>query len=440
MTEAKGEATFIIEPTNSNIDASSGFVVRKRFQDTETTTTYTTNVSTMFDDVLDQMTRPTGSSSNMKGGLLYLKNGTYTLDTGGIFVSDSTDAANIHLRMVGESRDRTIIKNGFTGTAETITCYCTTDVENLTINGNSAATIGGINTNVGNVAPNKILRVNKVRFTNIEGFPILNATYQNGLDVSECIFENPQNTNDMFAFECTGFGHIHHNLFDRSTGTTDGELLTSGSAKNVNIHDNIFISPDHDNVISIEGFDAHNNYENIFIHDNLVKGGTIVVGSSGTWSETFTNIAVMNNHVYEGSIVVRGPDSSYGTLVKDVFVENNTVIDAWQGGINTFGVGGFCTVRNNSIRTSNKSSDAFTGDKGGITLEKSTDVICENNFIYMGVVSPNDVDVSPYGIKYIDLVNPTIRNNRIINRTTAPNPNYISEGTHTGIKLISRST
>jgi hypothetical protein len=129
MVEAKGEATYIVEPTNSDIDASNGFTVRKRFKDTETTTTYTTNVTTMFDDILDQMTRPTGSSSTMKGGLLFLKNGTYSLETSGIIASDSTDGANVHLRIIGESRERTIIKTGFTGSGDMLMCGCSVDVD-----------------------------------------------------------------------------------------------------------------------------------------------------------------------------------------------------------------------------------------------------------------------------------------------------------------------
>ncbi len=56
----------------------------------------------------------------------------------------------------------------------------------------------------------------------------------------------------------------------------------------------------------------------------------------------------------------------------------------------------------------------------------------------MGVVSPADADFSPQGIRYVDLVNPTIRNNRILNRTVANN-SYESIGSHTGSALISRS-
>jgi Right handed beta helix region len=438
MVEAKGEATYIVEPTNSDIDASNGFTVRKRFKDTETTTTYTTNVTTMFTDILDQMTRPTASSSTMRGGTLFLKNGTYILDTAGMVASNSTDGASIHLRIIGESRERTILKAGFTGTDQLLNCICSVDVENITFNGNSNATINGINTDANNI-PTKILKVKNCKFTNIEGFNIFLSTNQYGVDVSECIFENQQNNNDQFALECTGYANIHDNLFDRTTGTTNGEILTSGSAKNCNIHDNIFIRPeDGDNAISMEGFNAHNNYDNVFIHDNLVKNGVIVVGSSGTWVETFRNIAVSNNLVYKGRISVRGPDTGFTDLVKDVTVENNTLIDSWGSGIVVLNVAGYTTVRNNTIKNSNKSLDPITFDKGAIYLEASTDTVCENNNIYMGVVSPPDANFCPFGIKYVSMVNPTIRNNRILNRTVA-NPAYVSSGSHSGSILISRS-
>ena len=423
--------TYVIEPTNANIDASNGFKVTKMFKGSTTSSTYTTNVTTMFDDILDQMTRPTASSSTMKGGTLFLKNGTYTLETSGIIAGDSTDGANVHLRLIGESRERTIIKTGFSGTGDSITPHCHLDVENITINGNNQADIGGINVNTGDVAT-KILKVKNCRFTNIHGFNIFCGDTTYGVDVSECTFDTSQVAEDLFALEASNFAHIHHNIFDRRAGVTDWEMLTSGSLKNANINDNIFLGLDHVNAISLEGFNAHNNYDNVLIHGNLCENTNIVIGSSGAWSETFRNMAIMNNHLHGGTITVYGPSTgSYTDLIKYINIENNTLIDSWHGGINIVKVDGYCTVRNNSIKNSNISSDSFPNDKGGITLEKSRDVVCTNNFIYMGVVSPEDADVSPYGIKHIDLINPTIINNRVVNRTVA-NPDIVSEGTNTG--------
>jgi hypothetical protein len=56
----------------------------------------------------------------------------------------------------------------------------------------------------------------------------------------------------------------------------------------------------------------------------------------------------------------------------------------------------------------------------------------------MGVKSPDDANFSPYGIRYQDSTNLTLRNNSIINRTTA-NSSYEASGSHTGSVLISRS-
>lgn len=433
MVEAKDIATYIVEPTNANIDASSGFTVRKRFKDTDTTTTYTTDVSTMFDDITDQMTRPTGSGSTMKGGLLFLKNGTYTCDTAGIVASDSTDGANVHLRIVGETRERTILKSGFTGSSQLLLAHCSLDVENMTFDGNSNATINGINTS--STTATKTLRVKNCRFTNIDGFDIFNTDNLYGLEVSECRFDNQQATFDQFAFECTGYANIHDNLFDRTVGETTGESLTSGSAFNVNIHDNIFLRSSGGNAISLEGFTGNPNYNNVTIDGNTVNNGKILIGSSGTWDNTFRNVRISNNNVYQGAIVVKGPSSgSYSTQVKDVTVENNTLIDSWTAGVYVVHCMGYVTVRNNIIKNSNKSLDATTFDKGAIYMELSTDTICEDNSIFMETSTSNQC---PFGIKYVDLINPTIRNNRILNRTA--NSSYITSGTHTGNKLISRN-
>jgi len=98
-------------------------------------------------------------------------------------------------------------------------------------------------------------------------------------------------------------------------------------------------------------------------------------------------------------------------------------------------VGGFNTIRNNLIKNSNISLDVNVSSKGLIRLVRCTDTICENNSLYMGVKSPEDAKFSPYGIKYISMVNPTIRNNMTVNRTPA-NSSYIDKGGHTGNIVI----
>jgi hypothetical protein len=116
MVTAYNEATYIVEPYGSDLDNPTGFVVKKRFQDTESTMNYGTRgrtVSDMFDNIVREMTRPISAGTNMKGGLLFLKNGTYLLDHA-ISPGDSTDGDNVMLRLIGESRERTIIKAGST--------------------------------------------------------------------------------------------------------------------------------------------------------------------------------------------------------------------------------------------------------------------------------------------------------------------------------------
>jgi hypothetical protein len=91
MVEAKTFANFIVEPLGSDIHSPTGFTVRKSFQNVETTTTYTSSqVDTMFSDIMLEATRPTAHGfSNMKGALVYLKNGKYVPTTGQIDISDN---------------------------------------------------------------------------------------------------------------------------------------------------------------------------------------------------------------------------------------------------------------------------------------------------------------------------------------------------------------
>jgi hypothetical protein len=445
MVESKTFANFIVEPLGSNIHSPTSFMVRKSFQDLETTTTYT-SVDTMFSDIMLEATRPTThGSSNMKGALVYLKNGTYVPTIGTIIISDTTDDDNVMCHIVGQTRDQTIIKCGFTTGMETqiIHPYCSLDVENLTINCDSKGTfIAGIYPEAAGTAT-KILRVNNCRFQNMTSFDIITPHNQYAVEISNCIFEKHQNdvSKDQVAFECTHHAHIHDNIFDHTVGSVVGSSLTSGSAFNADIHDNIILRADgNPNFgISMEPYDVNDNYENIFIHDNFIQGGRINIGKEGVWTRTFRNVYVTGNTLYKGGIYVEGPTTGYTDIIKDVAVENNQLFDSWEAGIHINKVGGFCAVRNNTIKNSNKSLATFTGQEPLIYLQSSIDVVCENNLLYMGVVSPDVADFSPQGIRYVDLVDPTIRNNRILNRTVANN-SYESIGTHTGSVLISRSS
>jgi hypothetical protein len=441
-TEARDLATFIVEPVGTNINSPTSFIARKKFQDVETTTSYSTSqVSTMFNDIMDQMSRPTASGSNMKGGLLYLKNGTYLLDSAGIPISDTTDDDNVSVRIVGESRDTAILKPDTDLVNDDILePFCTFDLENITINGNSVATVNALHpkdTSTGS----KILTVKNCRFTNNEGYDILVGHNQLGIDVSDCIFENHQMSEDNLAFECTGWARIHDNYFDRTTGTLTGATLTSGSVFNCEIYNNYIVRTAGNilNGISIEAYDVNPNNANVYIHDNLLINATIAIGSFTAYNTTFRNIVIDSNVLYGAGIMIFGPTSgSYSTQMKEFNIENNKIYNPYSRGILVWNTAGIGFVRNNTIYNSNIGLDATTFDKGGINLQNTTDMVCENNSIYMGVTNPENALFSPYGINYQDSVNLTLRSNTIINRTLA-NPAYATSGTHTGTKLISNS-
>jgi parallel beta-helix repeat protein len=440
MVTAINEATFMVEPYGSDLDNPTGFVVIQRFQDRETSWNYGTRgsvVSDMFDDIVQAMTRPISAGTNMKGGLLFLKNGTYLLEHA-ISPGDSTNGDNVTLRLIGESREGTIIKGGSTPDEHLLRSACSIDIENITFQGNPNVTIHGVSADP-DIIPNKILKVKNCRFTNINGFDIIIGHNQNGLDISKCIFDNKQSTHDQMAFECTGYASIHDNIFDRTSGQTTGESLTSGTAFNANIHNNIVIrrKGDISNAISLEAFQANADYENVFVHNNLVYNGVINVGSpSVPWSTKFHNFVISSNIITRGGIAVQGPDNApYTGLIRDLAIENNQLFDSWKFGILLYKVGGYNTIRNNTIKNSNASLDKIDFDKGAIYLKKTIDTVCENNNIYMGKVSPSSSNFSPFGIKYVDMENPTIVKNTILNRTSS-NPSYVSTGKHSGKRLI----
>jgi len=65
-----------------------------------------------------------------------------------------------------------------------------------------------------------------------------------------------------------------------------------------------------------------------------------------------------------------------------------------------------------------------------------TDLVVERNDLYMGVTSPDNALFSPNGIRYGNLTGCIIMGNRIINRTTAPNPSYERKGGSTQTNCI----
>ena len=208
---------------------------------------------------------------------------------------------------------------------------------------------------------------------------------------------------------------------------------------------------DHDNVIkrenghyfaaiSLEPFDANPDYYNINIYNNNIDNGSISFGGLGTWSTTYWNVHVYNNTVQGAQIQVLGPESGVTDQIKKCSVTGNKITDSYYGAIAVSETAGQVIIKNNEITNTNTSLNATTFDKGAIYISDTTDLVCEDNDIYMGVVSPADAHFSPSGISYDGTnVNLTLRNNRIRNRTVA-NPNYVVSGSQTGTKRISRDT
>jgi hypothetical protein len=448
MVEAKDIATYIIEAVGADIYNPDSYLVRKRFQDTETTTSYP---NTQFSNALQAISDNSCSASSTCGCRIYLKNGLYEMlqgpDTDGGLVEWSTTTnghfANVYIE--GETREGVKIQNIEAAPEETPTSRmflvrCNFSIKTLSMDGGGAisgASLNGINA-FGQVAGTGIIEVRDCRFSNMDGNNI--GAGEATVIVENCIFEKPIAEHDQISLGCTNFARINNNFFDRTNGSyfDFGSTITAAQGKNMYITNNIIRrnqGPDR-YAISLETGWGY-NYDRCVIANNLVDNGLIYVGGEGSYSDTAINIYVTDNKLYQGGIYVQGPTSgSYSTQIKDVVVENNQLINSWEAGIHLDRLAGLCTVRNNVIKNSNAQRATYTGQEPLIFATSCTDPIIENNFLLME--SDADANFSPEGIRYVNLVNPTIINNRILNRTIANN-SYLSIGTHTGSVLISRN-
>ena len=437
MAGGKDVATYVCEPTNEWA-GTSGYEARKKYRDTDSVTHYT-SAATMFQTIFDDLGLTPGI-----GGLVYLKNGLYVMDTdvgGSNIVDISTDAsdygANVQIDVIGENMNNVVIRNAVANTQDTmIASHCVSKFENITFDGNNIGTdirllYNGHSTNDG-----RSLFVNTCKFTGNNGAAIMTLTSDHVV-VTDSIFENAQaGSNDMIAFECTQGGHISGNTFNRQIGDNAGSCISSGGCKNTDISHNIVRKAvgDIDHGISLEAWS--DNYENVSVHDNYVENGTLTMGGTGAWAITYRRCSIKNNLVYNGNIRITGPDSGgHSTQIKDINIEGNILYDSYHAGIKMINVAGPATIRNNFIKNSNGSSSSSTFDKGLIYIATSEDVICEGNRLIMDANA--DTDVSPYGIRYSDVTSAIIQENRILNRN-ATNPSYTTTGSVT-TSTISRS-
>jgi Right handed beta helix region len=438
MPQANDLATWIVEPTNKDA-GTSGYEARKRYSDTETITHYS-SAATMFQDIADDL----GTAPRI-GGLVYVKNGIYVIDTTEgaeaiIQWSNATDGPNTEIDMVGETRDGAIIRNAVNATDDNVfKLYPNMRLENLTFDGN------GVGTEVSLVkavsASDVDIMVNNCRFTKMTWFG-LQTYYNRNVSITNCIFEESNSTKDQCAYSAANWAVVANNVFDRTVGENAGSSLTTGYTRNTHVHNNVINRPDPagdgDNLvhgISVESFSENPDYENIRINNNIVVNGTISLGGVGAYTQKFRNINIESNILYGGDIRVRGPDTGdHSTQMMDVSIDNNKIYNPFERGIWLEYTAGLCFIRNNTVKNSNISLNATDYDKGCIYMVFCEKAVCERNSMYMTVTSPADAHFSPYGIKYISVTNSMIRNNRIIN-TTAGNPSYSASGTNTGTRV-----
>lgn len=449
MVEAKDLGTFIIEPVGSDIMNPDTYLVRKRFQDTETTTSYANNAfSQALQDISDSMC----SSSTSVGCRIGLKNGLYEIDqgpdTGGGLVEWSTQAEGHHVsvQIEGETREGCIIRNIETTPEETPTSRvflvrCNFDIRNLTMDGGGqlgiTGTLNGINC-FGQTNGKVEVHLDNVHMKNFEGNHVNTAQLHNMI-VENSIFEAGVGDHGMVDAGSDDYTIIKNNRFDKTTGEDNGSCITSAGGDNIFIEGNHILKGDDTMFlgfgISLEG--NFSSFNKCVISNNFLENARIFVGASGSWTNSMTNIFVTNNHIWKGGLYCIGP-STPAEFVQNIYIENNQLIDSWRGGINCQNVGKFVSIRNNTVQNSNSDATAQTGQEACIFVKSCTDAIIQGNFVYMGKLDPDDDDFSTHGIRYSDLVNPTIVDNHVINRTTN-NPSYESTGTHTGTVLISRN-
>ena len=443
---AGSQTTYMVEPTGTNINAPTGYTVRKMFRGSSTTTTYgstAANIVTMFDDINDQLTRPTASGSGMKGGIIYLKNGTYSTNASFMDFSDTTDAANIHVRLIGESRQNTIIKtHASSGAGTMIDGYCSFDVENIMFDGTSVANIVCIGMHdTGDT--NKVLKVKNCSFHDFTRFDVNIVQGVRGIEHCNCYHYSHQGSEDQVAIGTTGgtaatrFAEIYNNTFEKISGVLTGESFTSGTVYNCHVYNNYInrTTPDSGG-ISIEGFSSGYNNENVFIHDNVLVNAGINIGSSNDFTDTLKNITISGNNLRGGGIRILGTSSGYSGKVKDISVTGNTIVNPYEHGILLYHTGGIIFVKDNVIQNSNISSNDPGNNNGLISLVDTIDPVVEGNTLYLEANA--DTDVSPWGIKYVNGANVTIRNNRATKRNATTT--YQQAGTQTGISEITDNT
>ena len=289
VSEAKDLATYIIEPIGADIYDPDSYTVRSMFQGSETTTTYDdTECYDMFDAINTEAFKPTTSSSNLRGGRIYLKNGLYEIDTQ-LWWSNDTDADDVKFYMEGETRDGVIIRNLINEVSNRtmMACTCSGDLYNLTLDGNDLGTHTTMYACIANNSGNpKYLRADNVHFTKHTGFGmrVADADDFQMASSTNCWYDAPGQYEDRCSLHASEYVLIDGNYFDRTNGsfTGEGQSITGGdNGGRMQICNNVIkhLSTTNSRGISIE---PYGDLYNIYVHDNLLEYAKIGVGKSGT--------------------------------------------------------------------------------------------------------------------------------------------------------------
>ncbi len=383
-------------------------------------------------------------NANMNGRI-FIKNATYPIAG---YAPFAPFAINLQLgndanylnyaHVIGESRNGVIFQNTKNNTTQPawklVNAKCRTRWENITMDGGNLgdATHFFDLLSMSSTNPNRA-EVSNCRFTNSWGFGLFLGNNVSGFDVYGNIFDTQRSILEDVAFECDEWGFIHHNYFDRNSGNLLGSSLTSGSAHNVDIHDNI-VKRTADIAagfaISLEGW---GNYSDCRVHHNDVTGGPIIIGAGGTWTSdwTFRNMSIDNNTVDGGGIRIQGrPTGGFTNTIHGLVIDNNVVHDSHTWGIYIEKVADGLTVRNNKIRNTNTSNTAGSNN-GLIEMFDCSNFVVSDNDLRM--LDTSNANRNPHGIASWLGTNGKIYNNHIVNLTI--NPSYVDWGNNTNVKF-----
>jgi hypothetical protein len=379
-----------------------------------------------FKSVFDALT-----STGLKGGRVLIKNGIYLIDnistSIGLEIGNTTDGASQFLLVEGESREGVIIQATYAPTIAYHSWLCRTNAlfRNITFDGNSLGTDGMMSL-LSSFGAASVMQVDNCKFKRARGIHLYYGSIQLGPIVKNCIFENASGVQDQLAFQSINSAYIEGCLFDRTTGTSVGSMLTSGVGNDIHIKNNTFRGATTTSALWAISIEAFGDYNRVQIEGNICENRCINIGSTGTWAYLYKAISIKNNILNKGYIRIVGPDSSYTNSIKYVDIDGNTLIDSLFFGIGCYRIGDSLLIQNNFIKDSNNTLTSPTNGWGLIYTESCTYVRIKGNMLRM---SDNTSNASPFGIGFALCTDITIKNNDFANTTSNPNYNDFATST-----------